>query len=84
MKHINTNRLSEDECWSVQINGLDWCKSCKWTGITACEGHNILKVGYNSKGWKIGKNGITEEQISREEYTELLKKKALQTEKPSN
>jgi len=66
MKLIDTSKLSSDECWGVQINGLIHCKNCKWTGISACEGKNIVKTGYNSKGWKIGEFGITDERISPE------------------
>lgn len=60
MKQIDTSKLSNDECWGVQINGLKHCKDCKWTGISACEGKNIVKKGFNSKGWSIGENGIEE------------------------
>jgi len=72
MRSINTEKLSEDECWGVQINGLKHCETCKWTGISACEGKNILKTGYNSKGYKIGLNSIDEDKISTKEYELLL------------
>jgi hypothetical protein len=58
MKNIDTSKLSQGECWGVQINGLKHCENCKWIGISACEGKNIVKTGYNSKGYKIGLNGI--------------------------
>lgn len=61
MKKIDTSLLSGDECWSVQINGTSHCKNCKWTGISACEGKNIVKTGYNSKGYRIGEHGIIPE-----------------------
>ncbi len=60
MKKIDTSKLSTDECWGVQINGLKHCQNCKWTGISACEGKNIVKNGRNSKGYKIGWDGIME------------------------
>lgn len=58
MKNIDTSKLSPNECWGVQINGLKHCKNCKWTGISACEGQEIVKTGRNSKGYRIGDNGI--------------------------
>lgn len=58
MKNIDTTKLSADECWGVQINGLQHCKNCKWTGISACEGQEIVKTGRNSKGYKIGESGL--------------------------
>lgn len=58
MKKIDTSKLSHDECWGVQISGFKHCQNCKWTGISACEGQNIVKTGRNSKGYRIGDNGI--------------------------
>jgi len=61
MKHINTSKLTPDACWGVQINGTSHCKNCKWTGISACEGQNIIKTGRNSKGFLIGEFGLIEQ-----------------------
>jgi hypothetical protein len=58
MKNINTSLLSTTECWGVQINGLQHCRNCKWTGISACEGKNIVKTGRNAKGYRIGEEGL--------------------------
>ncbi len=60
MKKVNTAYFSSDECWGIQINGLSHCRNinCKWQGLTACEGQNIIKTGYNSKGYKVGTHGI--------------------------
>lgn len=60
MKHINTSKLSSDECWGIQINGLEHCRkiNCKWQGLSACEGKNIIKTGFNSKGFKVGMYGL--------------------------
>ena len=58
MRRINTSYLSNDECWSIQINGLLHCQNCKWVGISACEGTNIVKTHRNSKGYKIEDKGI--------------------------
>lgn len=58
MKIINTSYLSESECWGIQINGTLHCRNCKWTGISACEGKNIIKTGRNAKGYRIGEYGI--------------------------
>jgi hypothetical protein len=60
MKSIDTTKLSQDECWGVQINGTQHCKNCKWTGISACEGKNIVKTGRNAKGYLIGEFGLIE------------------------
>jgi len=62
MKKVNTELLSHDECWGIQINGISHCTaiSCKWQGLTACVGANIIKTGYNSKGYKVGRHGIEE------------------------
>lgn len=72
MRNIDTEKLSNDECWGVQINGLTHCDICKWTGISACEGKEIVKTGYNNKGYKVGKYGIENEKVSEEEYHKLL------------
>jgi hypothetical protein len=58
MKNIDTSLLSTTECWGVQINGLRHCQNCKWTGISACEGKNIVKTGRNAKGYRIGEEGL--------------------------
>ena len=60
MKKVNTSMLSHDECWGIQINGMSHCKNidCRWQGLSACEGKNIIKTGYNSLGFKIGEDGI--------------------------
>ncbi|PLX03829.1 MAG: hypothetical protein C0594_09925 [Marinilabiliales bacterium] len=66
MRKVDTSKLSGDECWGVQINGLKHCENCKWTGISACEGKNIVKTGYNSKGYKIGLHGLDENTLKKE------------------
>ena len=59
MRKIDTAYLSEDECWGVQIGGIEHCKQyCKWIGISACEGQNIRLTGYNSKGYRVGETGV--------------------------
>ena len=45
MKHIDTSKLSRDECWGVQINGINHCKNCTWAGTSACEGKDIVQTG---------------------------------------
>jgi hypothetical protein len=59
MRKIDTSKLS-DECWGVQINGLQHCQNCKWIGISACAGQDIRLTGYNAKGYQIGSGGIIE------------------------
>jgi len=60
MKTVNTSLFSNDECWGIQINGLVHCAiiSCSWQGLSACEGKNIINTGFNSKGYRIDKNGL--------------------------
>jgi len=62
MRRADTTKFSHDECWGIQINGLSHCKkiNCKWQGLTACEGRNIIKTGRNSKGYLIGENGLVD------------------------
>ncbi|MDP2721603.1 MAG: hypothetical protein Q8O72_02495 [Bacteroidales bacterium] len=62
MKMVNTSLLSSDECMGIQINGLIHCNriNCKWKGISACSGINIILTGRNSKGYRIGQNGLIE------------------------
>lgn len=64
MKNIDTSKLSTEECWGVQINGILHCQNCKWTGISACEGKNIVRTGYNAKGYRIGDHGILYSQYN--------------------
>ncbi len=63
MKTIKTSLLSTDECIGIQINGLTHCKqiNCKWQGISACAGLNIIKTGRNALGYKIGPAGLIAE-----------------------
>ena len=67
MRTVKTEYLSSDECWGIQINGWSHCqKHCKWVGISACEGKNIVKTHYNSKGYKIDEFGINTEEYNPE------------------
>lgn len=67
MKKVNTSLFSNDECWGIQINGLSHCNTilCRWQGLSACEGKNIIKTGYNSRGYKVGMHGIMVEQTNK-------------------
>lgn len=60
MKRVDTSMFSHDECWGIQINGLNHCKeiNCRWQGLTACEGKEIIRTGKNSKGYVVGLNGV--------------------------
>ncbi len=62
MKSVNTSKLSPTECIGIQINGLAHCKmiNCKWQGLSACEGKNIIRTGRNLLGFKIGEVGLVE------------------------
>lgn len=66
MKQVNTSLFSNAECWGIQINGFDHCQNCKWIGISACEGQNIRLTGYNSKGYRIGDQGLIPEDYNPE------------------
>lgn len=41
MRVNDISKLSNDECWAVQINGLRHCETCKFTGLIACVGKEI-------------------------------------------
>ncbi len=71
MRRIDTSFLSADECWGVQINGLKHCQNCKWVGISACTCKNIRLTGFNSKGYRVGDNGVI-----AEDYNPTYDKKA--------
>jgi len=62
MKHVDVSLLSSKECIGIQINGLKHCTSinCKWQGLSACQGQNIIITGRNSKGVEIGPDGLAE------------------------
>ena len=66
MRKVDTSYLSQNECWGVQINGLKHCQTCKWIGISACEGKDIRLIGFNSKGFQIGENGVLPDEYNRE------------------
>jgi hypothetical protein len=63
MKKVDTTKLSNDECCGIQIMGTLHCNNinCKWQGLSACQGQNIIKTGRNSKGYLIGINGLSED-----------------------
>lgn len=63
MKQIDTTRLSPTECIGIQINGLSHCAAinCKWQGLSACQGLEIIRTGKNAKGFAIGPIGLAEE-----------------------
>jgi len=60
MRTIDLNKISNDECQGIQINGISHCVhiNCKWQGLSACKGKNIIKTGMNSKGYRVGETGI--------------------------
>lgn len=41
-----------DECWFVQVWGLDKCKTCSYKGKD-CGGKNIRKTGKNKLGFTV-------------------------------
>jgi hypothetical protein len=66
MKHVDTRKLSDSECWGIQINGTNHCKNinCRWQGLSACEGKNIIRTGKNAKGYFVGSDGIIEKNLA--------------------
>lgn len=70
MNKVDTSKFTTNECWGVQINGIRHCKYCKWTGISACEGKNIVKTGRNGKGYYIGEFGLIEGEYHEVEMDE--------------
>ena len=60
MKKVDTSKFSHDECWGIQIDGLNHCKNidCRWQRLSACEGKNIINTGKNLLGYKIGNKGL--------------------------
>jgi hypothetical protein len=60
MRKVDISKLSSNECGGIQIAGTSHCTSinCKFQGLTACTGLNIIKTGKNSKGIAIGINGM--------------------------
>ncbi|MBU1369826.1 MAG: hypothetical protein KJ578_05635 [Bacteroidetes bacterium] len=60
MRSVDTQKLAKDECWGIQIYGLNHCKriNCRWQGLSACAGKNIIKTGVNALGLKIGDAGL--------------------------
>lgn len=62
MKKVDMTRISPEECVGIQVLGTLHCSkiNCKWQGLTACQGRNILLTGKNKKGFAIGPNGLAE------------------------
>ena len=49
VKTVSQKNLSS-ECWMVQLNGLGYCKICKFKDTPNCGGQNIRKTGKNEHG----------------------------------
>lgn len=74
-KVIEQAQLS-DECWSVQMWGLDHCNTCEFKGKRSCGGRKIRKTGKNELGIEIGKLGI---EIGRTDgHTRVLQARDLE------
>lgn len=65
MRTVDKEKLAFEECLNVQLNGLNYCKNCKFTGITACMGKNIVKTGKNAKGYSVGEKGLAYEYFEK-------------------
>lgn len=53
-----TQCLSEDECFRVQMDGTKICSLCPLFNTDACGGKNILITGKNAKGHTVNENGL--------------------------
>ena len=49
---IKQSQLSS-ECWTVQFEGLNACKTCKLKNTFECGGKNIRKKLKNKNGFKM-------------------------------
>ncbi len=75
MRTVDTSKFSHDECWGIQINGTRHCQNCKWTGISACEGQDIVRTGRNHKGYKVNEDGLDADDYDAE-FDQGLEKEA--------
>lgn len=51
-RSVSASELTE-ECWTVQMIGLNACETCEWLETKDCGGKQIRKSGKNSKGHKV-------------------------------
>ena len=51
-KQINQNELSE-ECWMIQIYGMEYCEGCEYKNTDDCGGKRIREERKNKKGFTI-------------------------------
>lgn len=58
MRIFDKSQVDFSQCISVQLNGIEFCSSCKFTRTSACMGKEIVATGVNSKGFKIGSRGL--------------------------
>lgn len=49
---IRQSELTE-ECWLIQLQGLDACKRCEYKDTPECSGKDIIATLKNSKGYDI-------------------------------
>jgi len=66
LKHVDPVKLSPGECAGIQIYGPSHCAAinCRWQGLSACQGVEIIKTGKNAKGWTIGPDGLAEQETT--------------------
>lgn len=62
MKSIDLVKISPEECSGIQMLGTSHCAAiqCKFQNTSACTGKNIIANGRNSKGYRIGVEGLLE------------------------
>lgn len=55
MVHTRMIRQADltSECWTVQFQGIEACKTCPYRGKRECGGKNIRRTGINAKGIKV-------------------------------
>ncbi len=61
-RSIDIAKLSTTECAGIQINGFRHCATinCKWQGLSACTGRNIIETGFNALGHRVGMMGLAD------------------------
>lgn len=69
MKTVNLSKISPEECSGIQMMGTAHCAAiqCKFQKTSACNGINIIASGRNSKGYRIGAEGILDTDSTGDE-----------------
>jgi len=52
VRTIKQNNLTS-ECWTIQMQGIDACNTCKYKDTDECGGKEIRKTLQNEKGLNV-------------------------------